>query len=156
MIPTPVAPTTYPSEAVDNIEIQTLLSSVPSSPYLQGLPIQYQNITYSIYGSPLVLYTSFTIYFDKTPFTYLNFSNTTNEDCPQLELNIYNVPLGALFFVNGPSKWKLQPGFIFLKDLDSDRNFYSNSIIEIPDRTVYESVMIVRNRNGFVGVGLTS
>ena len=150
MLPPPPPPI-QSSGKVQSLELSNTKSIIPYNPYIFGLPIQYSNdLVYNKFRVPSVpklILNEFEIDYDIHPFTYLNFSNLTNDPSPQLILKLYNVPIGSIFIINGPVSWILGQGIIQLEDNLS----LPNAAIDIPNRTTYKNIMIMRNSTGLVG-----
>jgi len=123
-----------------------IVSCTPSFAYELGVPPGANDLT-----NLGELY-DFDINFTQTPFTYLNASNITTEACPNITFNLYNVPLGAMFVINGPKSY--QPGAIGLLVLH--RNNGSTSTLEIIDQTssAVKNQLVIRNANHLVAKAL--
>ena len=135
--------------------IQNIKSVVPSNPYLTGLPVQFLTIPEN---SNRTTNTQSIIYidFNFTPFTYLNFSNLTDDPSDFFTVYISNVPIGTIFIVNGPTSWKTDSGILTLTDTDSFGGVLPNASLTINARgtitspTVYINMMVIRATSGFV------
>lgn len=158
----PPPPPVYPAASAkfQNAQIQSMKSPTPSNPYLSGIPVQFitipENSNRPINTEPIIR-----IDFSKTPFTYLNFSNITTEPSEFFTVYISNVPLGAVFNVNGPISWEGASGLLVLTDTDSVGAPLPNASLTIPSRgtieipSLYVSILVVRDSTGFVAKAAT-
>lgn len=127
--------------------INRKVSPTPYFPYLDGIPPG----TVSIQNNGIELYT-FNIDFTETPFTYLNASNVTTEPSPSLTFILSNVPVGAMFIINGPTSYKIgATGQLILKEPPPFKVTYSLAIL---DQTVAKNQLVIRNSVGLVAKAL--
>lgn len=153
----PPPPPIFPglSEQVDTAQISQIAGATPSNPYLTGLPVQFLTIPYDdtrVTNFESEIY----IDFNKTPFTYLNFSNLTDTDSDPFNVYISNVPIGTIFIINGPTAWSAANGNLILQDTDSAGNPLPNATLSIDPRgtiavpTAYVNILVCRDDSGLV------
>lgn len=140
---TPPGSIPYPAEAYTSAFLGKQKATTPSLAYLEGVPLGSNSI-----GNGEEY--TFTIDFKTTPFTYLNCSNVTTDPAPDMRINIKNIPLGAMFIINGPTSY--QPGkrgYIVYEPTP-----FFNNLLEIYPQNIVKNQLIVRNTAGFVGKNL--
>jgi len=129
-------------------EINRLVAPTPTNAYFQGLP---PGIIDFFFQTPNEEIFTFNIDFSITPFTYLNASNVTTNPSPNLQFNLYNIPKGTIFIINGPSEY--EPGASG-KLILRDNPIGPKSSLDILPRTVGPLVVknqfVVRNSEGLV------
>ena len=123
-----------------------IVTCTPSFAYELGLPpgVNVSTTTNEVYN--------FDIDFTNTPFTYLNASNITTEACPNITFNLYNVPLGAMFVINGPNSYQSgASGSLVLHKNDG-----STTTLNIIDQTssAVKNQLVIRNSTELVAKAL--
>ena len=123
-----------------------IVTCTPSFAYQSGLPpgVNVTTTSGEVYD--------FDIDFTDTPFTYLNASNITTEACPNLTFNLYNVPLGAMFVINGPNSY--QPGASGNIVLHKDGGTTSSLAIIDQISSAVKNQLVIRNSTGLVAKAL--
>lgn len=124
-----------------------LVACTPSFAYNLGLP-PGDNLASKNENE---IYT-YDIDFTSTPFTYLNASNVTTDPCPTIIFNLYNVPFGAMFIINGPASYKSGSTGQLILHKDGG----TTSRLEIIDQTssAVKNQLVIRNSTGLVAKAL--
>lgn len=154
----PPPPPVYPAGSImaSSVETQHIQSTTPSNPYISGLPVQFLSIPEDS-DRTTNIQPEISIDFEKTPFTYLNFSNITADSSEQFTVFISNVPLGTVFILNGPTSWTAASGILTLTDTDSSGVALPNASLTIDARgtvaipTAFVNIIVVRNSTGLLG-----
>ncbi len=129
--------------------VNRLVTCTPSFPYQLGLPPGANIASNQQFR---IEQFNYDIDFTKTPFTYLNASNVTTEPCPNIIFNLYNVPIGAMFVINGPTSYKLGSTGTLRLHL-SDGTTSDLGIIDQTSSTI-KNQLVVRNSSGLVAKAL--
>jgi hypothetical protein len=133
----------HASVKLDVAYINRLASIIPRESYIQGLP-----------PSTLEVSPAFNLNYVENPFTYINISDIGNQPSHKITINLYNLPLGSLFIINGPCEWDSTPGILSLKDLQPDGSIFPNNEIEVLPTNVglitARNQVIVRDSTGIV------
>lgn len=153
----PPPPAMFPglSQQVDSAQISQIVGATPSNPYLTGLPVQFLTIPFDD-DRTTNLESEIDIDFSITPFTYLNFSNLTEDDSDQFTVYLSNVPIGTIFILNGPTGWTGANGELVLRDTDSAGNPLPNATLSIEPRgtiatpSAYVNILVCRDDSGLV------
>lgn len=136
----------------DVSEIILLQAPAPSLPFLGGEPVVL------IDQNTAPFPTTIDIIFSERPFTYLNMGSPEDIPLEPLTINLFTVPVGTIFIVNGPREWVGGvEGKIVLQDKGSDGLPLPDSELFIPARgtelapTIYQSIIIARASKGLYG-----